>query len=58
MSRTKKFFKEIDFMKAVKRGSREAEIENSTGFKSSKKIHKSVKSYQRKPKHKNSVYDY
>jgi hypothetical protein len=57
MARTKKFSKskeekELDYVKANRRGSREAELENSTGFKSGHSAHKNKKQYCRKPKHK------
>ena len=42
----------IDYIKANRKGSREAEIENSTGFIGSHKIHTSKKTYTRKEKHK------
>jgi hypothetical protein len=48
-----KFTKE-DSMKASKKASREIELENSTGWVSKHKVHKSIKDYTRKPKHKNS----
>lgn len=41
-----------DFLKASRRGSRDAELENSTGFRSVNKKHKSLKDYKRRPKHK------
>jgi hypothetical protein len=41
-----------DIIKANRKGSREAELENSTGFKKSHKVHKSKKAYTRKTKHK------
>lgn len=44
----------IDYIKANRRGSREAELENSTGWKSVSSTHKSKKTYTRKPKHKSS----
>lgn len=40
--------KKSDFIKAVNRGSREAELENSTGWTSKTKVHKSPKDYDRK----------
>lgn len=43
-----------DIMKANKKASREMNLENSTGWNSVRKIHKSVKDYTRKPKHKKS----
>ena len=42
-----------DFIKANRRGSREAELETQTGFSSKHKVHKSKKAYSRKNKHKN-----
>lgn len=36
------------YIKASRKGAREAELENSTGFKSITKIHKSKKIYDRK----------
>ena len=59
MARTKKFKKlseaekENAYIKANRKGLREAEIENQTGFATNHKIHKSQKTYNRKPKHKN-----
>ena len=44
-----------DYIKANRRGSREAELENSTGFVAVRKLHRSKKTYIRKPKHKNNV---
>jgi hypothetical protein len=46
-----KFTKE-DAMKANKKASREMSLENSTGWVSTHKAHKSIKDYTRKPKHK------
>lgn len=37
-----------EYIKANRKGSREAELENSSGFKSTHKIHKSKKIYNRK----------
>lgn len=42
-----------DYIKANRKGSRAAELEDSTGFKSTHKVHKSKKTYSRKKKHKN-----
>jgi len=42
-----------DYIKANRKGSRDAELEDSTGWKNIKKIHKSKKTYDRKNKHKN-----
>ena len=41
-----------DYIKANRKGSREAELENSTGFVSVRKVHKSKKNYSRKIKHR------
>ena len=46
-----KFTKE-DAMKANRKASREMSLENSTGWVSTHKAHKSIKDYTRKPKHK------
>lgn len=43
--------KNIEYIKANRRGQREAELENLTGFVSKWKVHKSKKTYTRKPKH-------
>ena len=45
MKRVNKF---LDYIKANRKGSRDADIEDETGFKSKHKIHKSSKSYNRK----------
>jgi len=42
----------VDYIKANRRGSREAELENSTGWTATHKIHKTEKIYSRKKKHK------
>jgi hypothetical protein len=42
----------LDYLKANRKGSRDAELENSTGFVSKHKTHKSKKNYTRKLKHK------
>lgn len=42
----------LDYIKANRRGSRQAELENSRGWKSTREIHKSKKTYIRKIKHK------
>jgi len=42
-----------DNLKSLKRSSREIELENSTGWVSKNKVHKSLKDYSRKSKHKN-----
>ena len=45
--------KQSDYIKANRKGSREAELENSTGFRGTHKVHTSKKTYSRKTKHKN-----
>jgi len=42
-------------IKARKATSREMEIANSIGWTATHKVHKSVKDYNRKPKHRNKV---
>jgi hypothetical protein len=44
--------KTSDYIKASRKGSREAELENENGFKAVLKVHKSQKTYTRKPKYK------
>lgn len=39
-----------DYVKASRKGSREAELENATGWKAVVKVHKSKKTYDRKNK--------
>lgn len=39
-------------LKANRKGSREAELEDSTGWKAVHKVHRSKKTYTRKKKHK------
>ncbi len=41
-----------DSMKASRKASREISLENSTGWVSTHKVHKSAKNYTRKSKHK------
>ena len=43
-----------DLRKAAKKGSREGEFIFATGFTSKHKVHKTVKTYTRKPKHQKS----
>ncbi len=45
-----------DYIKANRKGSRDAELEDSTGFNSTHSIHRSVKNYSRKQKHKNVTF--
>lgn len=47
-------FTKLDSLKASKKASREMELQNSTGWVSKHKVHKSIKDYTRKPKHKDS----
>ena len=43
---------QTDYIKANRKGSREAELENQTGWCRSHKVHRSKKNYSRKTKHK------
>jgi len=43
-----------DYIKGNRIGSREAELENSSGWTAVRKVHKSKRSYSRKAKHKKS----
>lgn len=43
--------KEMDYIKANRKGSRDAEIENDGKFKAKTKIHKSMKAYSRKDRY-------
>lgn len=45
-------FTQSDNIKANRKASREISLENSTGWSSTHKVHKSCKSYSRKTKHK------
>lgn len=42
----------MDYVKANRKGSREAELELTRGFHSTHSVHKSKKTYTRKTKHK------
>jgi hypothetical protein len=44
--------KTLDYVRASRKGSREAELENENGFKAVLKVHKSMKTYSRKLKYK------
>lgn len=44
----------MDYIKGNRIGSREAEIENSSGWRAVRKVHRSKRSYNRKDKHKKS----
>jgi len=48
----------LDYLKANRKGSRDAELENSHGFVSKHKVHKSKKNYTRKIKHKAKSKDF
>ncbi len=52
--KTKRKGKVTDYIKAARKGSRDAELENESGFVSKHDIRKSKKNYDRKRKHKNS----
>ena len=43
--------KDEDYIKANRKGSRDAELEDSTGWRGSHKIHPSKKTYNRKSQH-------
>lgn len=43
--------KHKDYIKANRKGSRDAELENSSGWKAVRKIHRSKRTYTRKIKH-------
>jgi hypothetical protein len=45
-------------MKAIHRGSREAELENQTGWTAKHKVHKSDNAYTRKEKHKQRYFEF
>jgi hypothetical protein len=45
--------KTMDYIRASRKGSRDAELDFEHGWKSKHKIHKSKKAYSRKIKHKN-----
>ena len=45
-------FTRLDSLKASKKAAREMELQNSTGWVSKHKVHKSAKNYTRKSKHK------
>jgi hypothetical protein len=42
----------IDYIKANRKGSREAQLESENGWVAIRKVHKSKKTYTRKTKHK------
>ena len=47
-----------DYIKGNRIGSREAELENSSGWKAVRKVHRSKRSYNRKDKHKSGQPDF
>ena len=47
-----------DYIKACRRGSREAELEDENGWKAKHRVHKSKKEYKRRPKHKLSLLNF
>jgi hypothetical protein len=47
--------KATDYIKANRRGSREAELEDETGFKSKHRVHSSKRDYKRREKHRRSL---
>lgn len=48
--------KRNDYIKANRKGSRDAELTDSNGWDAKHKVHKSMKSYSRKVKHKTLTY--
>lgn len=46
--------KDIDYIKANRKGSRDAELDVEFGWTQKHKIHKSKKNYNRKIKHRNN----
>jgi hypothetical protein len=42
-------------IKTIKTNSREIEVANSIGWYATHKVHKSLKDYNRKPKHRNKL---
>jgi hypothetical protein len=55
--KNKKTFTFDDYIKANRRGSREAELEDSTGWKSVHKTHSTPKDYKRNNKHQKPISD-
>jgi len=47
-----------DWLKANRKGSRDAELENETGWVAVKKAHKTLKDYSRKGKNKFHIEEY
>lgn len=50
--------KTIDYIKANRKGSREAELESSNGWCAVHNVHKSKKEYRRNPKHKSQFINH
>jgi len=44
-----------DYIKAIRKANREIDLENSSGWTSVDKVHKSKKTYNRKKKHKHKA---
>ena len=44
-----------DYIRANRKGSRDAELERESGWVNVKKIHSTKKDYKRKPKHRDNV---
>ena len=44
--------KTLDYIKAIRKGSRDAQLEDEKGWVAVRKVHKSKKNYTRKEKHK------
>ncbi len=57
MKKTNKNFN-LDYVKANRKGNRDAELKMCTGFISKHKVHKSKKNYTRKTKHKAKSIDF
>lgn len=51
-------FTKDDAIKASRKASREASLENSTGWVSTHKVHRSAKDYKRNSKHKKTYSDF
>jgi hypothetical protein len=49
-------YTKFDSIKNMRKVNREVELQNSIGFISTHKVHKSSKNYTRKIKHKNEVF--
>lgn len=49
-------FTTSDYIKANKIGSRLAEMENQTGWSAKHKVHKNMKAYNRKDKHRERYF--